>query len=94
MKSSVKDSKTTLSKRPGILGIGLCALCCALPIIGTATGIGVLSSIAVYFKKAGLIILVISLGAWAVWFVRRRQVIPVCDIDCACKTAVKFEIIK
>lgn len=82
----------TASKRPGkvaknigLLGLGLCALCCALPIIGIVGGAGVLSLVALYAEKVALVLLIISSAALAVWLFKRRLAPPVCSIDCACK---------
>ena len=52
-----KKSKTT-AKKLGWLGITLCGLCCALPIIGTIAGISSLTALAFYVEKIGIIALV------------------------------------
>lgn len=83
----------TASKKPGrfaknvgLLGIGLCALCCALPIIGIVGGAGILATIALYAEKIAIVLLIISAASFAVWLYRKRQVPPTCSIDCDCKT--------
>jgi len=62
------------------LGIGLCGLCCALPIIGIVGGAGVLSTIAVYAEKIGIVLLIIAVAAFAVAYYQRRKS-PTCNID-------------
>ena len=75
-----------LAKNTGLIGLGLCALCCALPFIGIVGGAGMLSTIAVYAEKFALVILVISAALFAIWKYRKRQAPPTCSIDCDCKT--------
>jgi len=69
----------------GFLGIGLCALCCAIPIFGIIGGAGLLAGLAVYTEKIALILLVASLAAFGLAGYRRKKA-PACDIDCECKT--------
>ncbi|MFZ6012789.1 MAG: hypothetical protein ACOYXT_20760 [Bacteroidota bacterium] len=83
----------TASKKPGkwaknigFLGIGLCALCCALPIIGIVGGAGILATVALYAEKIALILLIISAASFALWQYRKSQAPPACSIDCDCKT--------
>lgn len=73
------------AKVMGFLGLGLCALCCTLPIIGIISGAGVLATIALYAEKAAGIFLIIAIGFFAFWFYRRRQKQTACNVDCACK---------
>ena len=51
-------SKKSIQKHPftklSLAGIGLCALCCVLPVIAPAFGIGSLSVLAFYLEKAGI----------------------------------------
>lgn len=37
----------------GMLGISLCSLCCALPIIGATVGLASITGIAFYLEKVG-----------------------------------------
>lgn len=64
----------------GFLGIGLCGLCCALPIIGIIGGAGVLGAIAVYAEKIAGGILVLSVSALVIAWYRKRKS-PTCKID-------------
>jgi hypothetical protein len=77
-----------MAKTFGFIGIGLCALCCALPIIGIIGGAGILATISLYAEKVALVLLIISAAFFAVWFYRKRQAPPSCSIDCSCKTEV------
>jgi hypothetical protein len=77
-----------LAKSLGLVGIGLCALCCALPIIGIVGGAGILASIALYAEKIAVVLLIVSAASFAVWFYKKRQA-PACDINCECKTETK-----
>ena len=76
-----------MAKTLGFLGIGLCALCCALPVIGVLGGAGTLATVSLYAEKAALVFLIVSAALFAVWFYRKRQVPPSCSIDCSCKDA-------
>jgi len=84
MKTAKEPGK--LAKNMGLLGIGLCALCCALPIIGIVGGAGILATIALYAEKIAMVLLIISAASFAIWQYRKRQAPPACSIDCDCKT--------
>ena len=91
METTTKSSNSSLFKKLGFTGIGLCALLCSLPIIGAALGLGALTAAAAYFEKIGMAILILSIGALGLWYYKRRKansVAPTCDIDCGCKTEV------
>ncbi|MES1181260.1 MAG: hypothetical protein ABUL44_00540, partial [Flavobacterium sp.] len=75
-----------LAKNMGLLGIGLCALCCALPIIGIVGGAGILATIALYVEKIAVVLLIISAASFAIWQYKKKQAPPACSIDCDCKT--------
>ena len=62
-----------LAKNMGLLGIGLCALCCALPIIGIVGGAGILATIALYAEKIAIVLLIISAASFAIWQYKRKQ---------------------
>lgn len=87
MKTETKEPGK-MAKSMGLLGLGLCALCCALPIIGIVGGAGILASIALYAEKIALVLLIISASFFAAWLYRKKQAPPSCSIDCACKTEV------
>lgn len=96
MEAIQKDSKNSLFKNFGLGGIGLCALLCALPIIGTSLGIGALATIAAYFEKIGIAILILSVGILGYWVYKKRSVnnkaAHSCDVDCDCKTQAKEQM--
>jgi len=75
-----------LAKNVGLLGIGLCALCCALPIIGIVGGAGILATVALYAEKIAIVLLIISAASFAIWQYKKKQAPPACSIDCDCKT--------
>jgi hypothetical protein len=80
------DKSKNLFTKFGFVSIGLCALCCALPIIGMSAGVGALTVLSKYFEWAGFAALVLSIGAFGYYFIRRKSAAPSCDIDCDCKT--------
>lgn len=73
------------TKNFGVLGIGLCALCCAMPFIGIIGGTGVLAVISLYAEKVALVLLIISAGLLAFRQYKKRQTPPTCSVDCSCK---------
>jgi len=73
------------AKNMGLLGIGLCALCCALPIIGIVGGTGFLAVLSLYAEKIAVMLLIISGGLFAFWQYKKRQTPPACSVDCSCK---------
>ena len=79
----MKDSKK-LFKSLGFIGIGLCAACCLLPIVGVLFGTGALTFISGYLEIAGIIAIVAAVVFFAYYFVRNRKA-PACDVDCVCK---------
>ena len=83
MKDSVKNFK-----KVGMVGIGLCALCCALPILGVMMGVGSLTLLSRYFEWAGIGALVIALGSLG-WAYYQRKKAPSCDLDCGGNSNVK-----
>ena len=84
MKTTAKEPGK-MAKNMGLLGIGLCALCCALPIIGIVGGAGILATRALYAEKIAIVLLTISAASFAIWQYRKRQAPPACDINCDCK---------
>lgn len=90
--SSKKTIMQTSSKKPalwagkmGLLGIGMCALCCALPVLGIVGGTGAMAFLSLYAEKIALALLVISASLFAFWQYKRIQA-PTCSVDCSCKT--------
>jgi hypothetical protein len=91
-KNTKKSNMETTANEPGkmaknfdLLGIGLCVLCCALPIIGIVGGAGILASVALYAEKIALVLLILSATFFAVWLYRKRQTPPSCSVDFSCK---------
>jgi len=80
----MKKSKK-LFKSLGFIGIALCAACCALPIVAVLAGVGTLTALSTYFEWAGIAALVLALGFFGIYFMRKKKV-PSCDVDCNCKT--------
>ena len=82
---------TKRAKWLGILGITLCGLCCALPIIGATIAMASLTIVAFYLEKLGLAAIALALiSLLFVWYNRRpkrmTQQQNSCSIDCDCKT--------
>jgi hypothetical protein len=80
---TMKDSKK-LFKSLGFIGIGLCAACCLLPVVGVLFGLGALTFISGLLEIAGIIAMMGALVFFGIYFIRSRKA-PACDIDCACK---------
>jgi hypothetical protein len=79
----MKDSKKVF-KRLGLLGIGLCTLCCLLPIFAVMFGVGALSVMAAFLEWAGITAMVMAL-LFSAYYYFKKQKAPACDIDCTCK---------
>ena len=79
----MKDSKNVF-KRLGFIGVGLCAACCLLPIMGVLFGMGALTFIAGFLEVAGLGAIGAAVVFFVIYFVRRRKA-ATCDLDCTCK---------
>jgi membrane protein implicated in regulation of membrane protease activity len=62
---------------------GLCGLCCLLPMIGLAIGIGGLGAVAYYLEMISLGVLVASLLVLLFWQIRKR-VKKSCSDGCSC----------
>lgn len=79
----MKDSKSVF-KKLGFIGVGLCAACCLLPIVGVLFGMGALTFISGFLEMAGIIAVLAAVIFFAIYFLRSRKA-PACDIDCGCK---------
>jgi hypothetical protein len=75
----MKDSKN-IFERLGIIGIGLCAACCLLPIAVSMFGVAAVTFISRFLETAGIIAMVF----FAIYLLRRRKASS-CHIDCACR---------
>lgn len=84
---TTKKEPAKMAKTLGFIGIGLCALCCALPIVGIIGSAGILSTISLYADHAALVFLILSAAFLAVWFYRKRHVSRSCSTDCSCQDA-------
>jgi hypothetical protein len=87
--------KTQFSKKLGWFSIGLCALCCTLPIIGTIAGIGSLAAVSFYLEKFAFLILAIAAVAFVYSFFRGKAFVcscdENCDTNCTCKTSAESQ---
>jgi hypothetical protein len=81
-------SAKNIFKNFGFLSIGLCALCCALPLIGVVAGMGSLALLAKYFELAAMGGLVLALAFFGIYLFRKKTA-PACDVNCDCKTEAK-----
>ncbi|MES2836480.1 MAG: hypothetical protein V4667_03065 [Bacteroidota bacterium] len=87
----METKKKSWFKRLGWTSIALCGLCCSLPIIGAALGIGALSAIAFYLEKIGFILLIAAIAFFVFAYLKKRRKSTCnsdgsCSIDCSCKT--------
>ena len=77
-------NKLKISKKLGFTGLGLCVLCCALPLIGFSVGVASLTAIAFYIEKVG--ILLIGLAVILFFYYRNQNKKEnSCSVDCTCK---------
>jgi len=82
---------TNKAKLLGILGITLCGLCCALPIISAAVGMASLTAIGAYLDNVGIAALGLAgFFLWYGWYTKRKKAkasgTNSCDTSCECKT--------
>lgn len=88
MESNQRKFKNSFLKRLGIGGMGLCALLCALPVIGAALGIGAFTAAAAYFEKIGAAVLILSIGLLGYWLFKKKRLAeasaPACEMDREC----------
>ena len=68
-------SKVSLFKKLGWISIGLCGLCCTLPVIGGLIGVGSATAIAYYFEKTSIIILVLG-GIFFIYIITKKKQLP------------------
>lgn len=77
-------------KRLGWAGVALCGLCCALPFVGIALGVGALTTIAFYLEQIGMAALGLAGIFFTYYWYQKRQTSRKCDTscetDCGCKT--------
>lgn len=93
---SIPEIKSQLPKKLGWAGIGLCSLCCALPIIAAIAGIGSLTVVALYLEKFAMLVLAIAAAAFAYSFFRRKPAAigcqTTCKTDSSCKTIAESQL--
>lgn len=75
----MKDSRN--NKEFGQVGLGLCALCCLLPIVSTTFGLSVLAVVSSHIAWIGIAAFIAGLG---IYYLRKRKRMS-CKNDCACK---------
>lgn len=80
----MKDSKQ-IFKRLGIIGVGLCAACCMLPMVAVFFGAGLMTFVSSFLEIAGIIAMLSSIILFVIYFMKKRRRAPACDIDCGCK---------
>jgi len=87
----METTKKGWSKKLGWIGIALCGLCCALPIIGTAIGVASLAAISFYLEK--IAILALGLAGFFFWYAlyNRRKKAKGCETSCATECDCKQE---
>ena len=81
---AVSKKRGKWAKNMGFLGLGLCALCCATPIIAIVGSTGVLSILSLYAERAALVMLIFSTGVFTFWLYKKRTAPPSCPTDCSC----------
>ena len=81
--TAMKDSKN-IFKKLGLIGIGLCAACCLLPIGAVTFAVGATTVLNTCIAWAGLIAMVLALVFFGIYSMRKRQA-AACETDCGCK---------
>lgn len=79
----MKDSRN-LFKKLGFIGVGLCAACCLLPIVGVMLGVSALTFLTGFLEWAGIIAMIGAALFFGIYYFRSKKA-PACDVDCACK---------
>lgn len=79
----MKDSKE-MFKKVGFIGVGLCAVCCLLPIVGVMLGVGSLTFLTGFLEWVGIVAIVAAIILFGIYYFRKRKA-PACDIDFDCK---------
>jgi hypothetical protein len=77
----MKDSRGFYRKL-GFIGVGLCAACCILPIVGVVFGMGALTFLAVFLEWVGAILVIAAATFFGIYYFRNKKA-PACDIDCS-----------
>lgn len=89
MEKNETKLKQSTFKNLGWASIGLCGLCCALPIVGAFAGISSLTAIAFYIEKIGIVALALAGFLFVYSFYKKQQetksCTTSCDVNCDCK---------
>ncbi len=80
---------TSVAKKMGWVGIALCGLCCALPIISAALGMASLTALSVYLEKIAILVLgLVAFFFWYAWYRKPKKAkacATSCETNCDCK---------
>jgi len=57
----------------GLAGIGLCGLCCGLPVIGAIIGIGSITAVGYYLDKISIALITLAIIVFIYTFFRKRK---------------------
>jgi hypothetical protein len=71
-------------KNLGFMGVGVCAACCLLPIVGVMFGLSALMFLTEFLEWAGIIAMVSAITSFGIYYFSKRKA-SACDLDCACK---------
>lgn len=89
MNNQAASKSGKLARNIGFFGIGLCVLCCAVPVIGIVGGAGIFAAVAVFAEDVSIVLLIFSAGLCALWLYKRTQFPKACAADCDCKTEIE-----
>lgn len=84
MNTCTKPAQKQTFTKLSLVGVGLCALCCALPIIAAILGLGSLSAMAFYLEKAGMGLILLGTLLSVVIYIRNRKKAARCGATCNC----------
>jgi purine-cytosine permease-like protein len=76
----MKDSRS-LSKILSIAGIGLCGLCCALPLVGIIAGAAFVSAAVAFLETIAITLILASAVVFSIYYFKKRST-RTCDINC------------
>jgi hypothetical protein len=79
----MKESRNVF-KRLSLLGIGLCAACCLLPVAAMMFGVGALTALNAFLEWTGIITFLLAIVFFVIYYMRKKRA-HACDVDCACK---------
>jgi hypothetical protein len=74
----MKETKN-LFKRFGFIAMIFCIACCAFPVVGVLTSIGILSVMSKYIEWAGMVAFVLALVSFGIHYYKKRKA-PTCDV--------------